>query len=199
MKKIFLVIFLTIFGITSQSERASAQISVRINIGNQPMWGPYGYDYVEYYYLPEIDVYYYVPGRQFIYFENGHWVRRHYLPKRYRGFDLYSAIKYIINESRPYHRHDYYKSRFLARKDHRHEITIRDYRDRRNHERERDHYDKRRDKREHDNREYVNRKRDNREYDNKKREHKEYDNRKDNNKREKKGRENSERRESARR
>ncbi len=183
MKKITLLIILTIFGITSQTERASAQISVRINIGNQPLWGPFGYDYVEYYYLPEIDVYYYVPGRQFIYFENGHWVRRHYLPKRYRGFDLYSAIKYIINESRPYHRHDYYKSRYLARKDHRREITIRDHRDSRYHkdkrdprynERERDRYDKKR-----DNREYYNRK--------------------DNNKREKKGRENSERRESARR
>jgi hypothetical protein len=198
MKKITLLIILTIFGITSQTERASAQISVRINIGNQPLWGPFGYDYVEYYYLPEIDVYYYVPGRQFIYFENGHWVRRHYLPKRYRGFDLYSAIKYIINESRPYHRHDYYKSRYLANKDHRREITIRDSRDPRYHKnkrdprynnRERDRYDKKRDKRENDKREYVNRKRDNREY----------DNRKDNNKREKKGRENSERRESARR
>jgi hypothetical protein len=47
---------------------ASAQVRVNINIGSQPVWGPVGYDHVDYYYLPDIETYYYVPTRQFVYF-----------------------------------------------------------------------------------------------------------------------------------
>ena len=50
-----------------------AQVSVYVNIGVQPLWGPVGYDYVEYYYLPEIECYYYVPRRQYVYLSNGRW------------------------------------------------------------------------------------------------------------------------------
>ena len=53
---------------------ASAQVNVNINIGAQPVWGPVGYDYVEYYYMPGIESYYYVPTRQFIYLTNGRWI-----------------------------------------------------------------------------------------------------------------------------
>ncbi len=30
---------------------AKAQVSVSVNIGSQPNWGPRGYNYVDYYYL----------------------------------------------------------------------------------------------------------------------------------------------------
>ena len=56
MKKIIFIILLCTFGLLSQ--KSNAQISLKINIVSQPIWGPEGYDYVEYYYLPEIDVYY---------------------------------------------------------------------------------------------------------------------------------------------
>ena len=36
--------------------------------------GLYGYDYAEYYYLPDIEAYYYIPRRQFVYMAGGHWV-----------------------------------------------------------------------------------------------------------------------------
>ncbi|MDP3437863.1 MAG: hypothetical protein Q8S04_11525 [Bacteroidales bacterium] len=129
MKKIFLLIALVTLGLTSRIEPVSAQISLRINIGSQPLWGPSGHDYVEYYYLPEIEAYYYVPNRQYIFIENGRWVTRRYLPMRYRGFDLYDALKIVINESKPYYRHDYYKSKYSSHKNHKREIAIRDSRD----------------------------------------------------------------------
>ena len=50
-----------------------AQIDVNINLGSQPVWGPTGYDYVEYYYLPDIEVYYSVPKNRFYYYENNKW------------------------------------------------------------------------------------------------------------------------------
>lgn len=81
---------------------SQAQVNVNINIGAQPSWGPAGYDVVEYYYLPDIEAYYYVPRQQFIYLSNGNWVFAARLPARYRHYDLYSGYKVVINEPRPY-------------------------------------------------------------------------------------------------
>lgn len=80
----------------------SAQISININIGSQPVWGPIGYDYVDYYYLPDIEVYYYVPTHQFIYISNGRWIFATSLPYRYRTYNLYTGYKVVINEPKPY-------------------------------------------------------------------------------------------------
>jgi hypothetical protein len=75
-------------------------------INHQPIWGPTGYDYVEYYYLPDIGVYYNVPQKKYYYSDNrGRWSSGSSLPRRYRGFDLYSSYKVVVNESEPY-RHD---------------------------------------------------------------------------------------------
>ena len=59
MKTIILALIATFISL-SFSQKASAQVKVgvNINIGSQPEWGPRGYDYVEYYYLPDIEMYY---------------------------------------------------------------------------------------------------------------------------------------------
>jgi len=85
---------------------AKAQVSVNINIGAQPQWGPRGYNYVDYYYLPDIQSYYHVPSRQFIYLERNQWVQRRNLPIRYRNYNLYSGRKVVINRPRPYLKHN---------------------------------------------------------------------------------------------
>ncbi len=51
-----LVIIAAVF-MTSMLD-AQIHISFNINVDRQPVWGPTGYDYVEYYYLPDIEVYY---------------------------------------------------------------------------------------------------------------------------------------------
>ena len=100
MKKAILI-FLIAAGSLLQGS-ASAQVSVNINIGAQPVWGPVGYDYVEYYYMPDVEVYYYVPSRQFIYLSNGRWIFATSLPYRYRTYNIYSGYKVVLNEPRPY-------------------------------------------------------------------------------------------------
>ena len=50
MKKMILLMLL-IGGLTIV-QKAGAQIN--INLGLQPAWGPAGYQYVDYYYLPDI-------------------------------------------------------------------------------------------------------------------------------------------------
>lgn len=102
MKKIFLILAIISAGVVYKPVEAGAQISISINIGLQPVWGPVGYDYVDYYYLPDMEVYYYVPRQQFIYLSNGEWIVAASLPYRYRSYNLYTGYKVVINEPRPY-------------------------------------------------------------------------------------------------
>ncbi|HEY5500069.1 MAG TPA: hypothetical protein VIK20_06775 [Bacteroidales bacterium] len=111
MKKIKILFFLAALFLMSPSE-SSAQIHVNINLGSQPQWGPEEYDYVDYYYMPEIGIYYYAPKAQFIYREGNRWIFSTRLPYQYRNFNLYSTYKVVINEPRPYLRHSYYQTRY---------------------------------------------------------------------------------------
>lgn len=102
MKKMILcgAFLLTLVG--WQQASAQVRVNVNVNIGSQPSWGPVGYDYVDYYYLPDIEAYYYVPKRQFIYLSGGNWIFAYGLPPAYRTYDLYTGYKVVINQPRPY-------------------------------------------------------------------------------------------------
>jgi hypothetical protein len=110
---------------------ANAQVSVGIgpNVDRQPLWGPTGYDHVEYYYLPDIDSYYNVPRRQFYYFEEGRWISGSSLPPRYRGYDLYRSYKVVVNEPAPYRNDATYKMKYASFKGQRDQGLIRDSHD----------------------------------------------------------------------
>jgi len=101
-RKILLVaLFMATIMMTNRAE-AQVRFNVNVNIDSQPVWGPVGYDYAEYYYLPDIEAYYYVPRRQFIYFSGNRWIFSYSLPPRYRNYDLYSGYKVVLNEPRPF-------------------------------------------------------------------------------------------------
>ncbi len=118
MKKTFL--FFALFCLAfSSSNGVKAQVSVNININSQPNWGPRGYDYVEYYYLPDIEAYYYVPRQQFVYISGGNWVFSAHLPARYRNYDLYRGYKVVVNEPRAYHHYHHHKVKYKKYKGHR--------------------------------------------------------------------------------
>ncbi len=112
LKKLVLfaaVLMVSLFSI----DDAKAQINLNINISQQPVWGPTGYDHVDYYYLPDIETYYYVPQHQFIYLDAGRWVFAASLPARCSGYDLYRGYKVVINDPRPWMRHDVYRARYV--------------------------------------------------------------------------------------
>jgi hypothetical protein len=73
-----------------------AQVSVTVNTGTPPPWGPAGYTDVRYYYLPDVEAYYDVQSSVFIYNSGVTWVRRAYLPSRYRSYDLYNGYKVVM-------------------------------------------------------------------------------------------------------
>lgn len=77
-----------------------AQISVSINLGSPPLWGPVGYTEARYYYLPDVEAYYDVQSSMFIYYGNGRWNRRESLPSRYRNYDLYNGYKVVMSDYR---------------------------------------------------------------------------------------------------
>jgi len=99
------------------------------NIGAQPSWGPTGYDYVEYYYLPEIEVYYHVPTHEYFYFEMGYWRRGSSLPLRYRDYDLYHSYKVVINAHQPWRVHDFYKDGYSGFRGRHDQVSLRDSKD----------------------------------------------------------------------
>ncbi|PSL46512.1 hypothetical protein CLV51_103492 [Chitinophaga niastensis] len=110
MKKILFITCVTVLAFVF-GHQVSAQVRVNINIGSQPVWGPTGYDYAQYYYMPDIDAYYYIPDRQFVYLEGNRWVFGASLPSRY-NYDLYRGYKVVINDPRPYLRPDIYRERY---------------------------------------------------------------------------------------
>lgn len=86
-----------------------AQISVNLNVGTPPLWGPAGYSDVRYYYLPDVEAYYDVNTSRFIYFSGNTWVHRRYLPKQYRNYDLYNGYKVVMTDYRGNAPYTYYK------------------------------------------------------------------------------------------
>jgi hypothetical protein len=124
MKKLILLFALCTSGLLC--ETIFAQVTFRINISSQPIWGPVGYDHVEYYYLPDIDAYYYVPRHKFIYVEDGRWITRSYLPPRYRDYDVYNARKVVINEPKPYLHHQDYRAKYASSNERSNQQSIRD-------------------------------------------------------------------------
>lgn len=112
MKKLItLAVIVLAIGFTDHA-KAQVRVGVNINIGAQPEWGPAGYDYAEYYYFPDIDVYYSIVDRQYVFFDDGRWMFSYSLPFRCRDYDLYRGYKVVINEPRPYLRADFYRSQY---------------------------------------------------------------------------------------
>lgn len=95
MKTLKVVLFVISLFVVSSMQ---AQVSVNVNIGSPPMWGPAGYSNVQYYYLPDVYSYYDVRSSMFIYQSGGVWVHRTYLPSRYRNYDLYSGYKVVMTD-----------------------------------------------------------------------------------------------------
>lgn len=103
-----------------------AQVSVNINIGNQPVWGPAGYEYARFYYIPEIDVYYNIASRKYTYFHGNRWVTKSKLPGHYRNFDIYRTYKVVINDNNPWRFHDRNRRSYGHYAHNRSQIIIRD-------------------------------------------------------------------------
>jgi hypothetical protein len=97
------------------SGASGAQVSVNVNIGSPPLWGPVGYTDVRYYYLPDVEAYYDVQTSMFIYYGGGVWIHRTYLPAQYADYDLYYGYKVVMVDyygPTPYYNFREYRTRY---------------------------------------------------------------------------------------
>jgi hypothetical protein len=129
MRTFFYAIAFLTGGIIFTATTGRAQVRLQVNIGSQPEWGPSGYEHADYYYLPDIDVYYSVTDREFIYLDGRRWVHRTELPRRYQNYDLYRSYKVVVNESNPWVHNDDDHRRYYAYRDRHDQVIIRDRRD----------------------------------------------------------------------
>ncbi|MGN8068345.1 hypothetical protein [Mucilaginibacter sp. 22184] len=102
---------------------ASAQISLNINIGSQPEWGPTGYDHADYYYLPDVDSYYDINAHQYVYLNNNVWVHGAALPARFGNYDVYHSYKVVVNQPTPWVHNDVIRKKYISYRG-RHDQTI---------------------------------------------------------------------------
>jgi hypothetical protein len=130
MKK-FLLAFALLIGIASFNNTAEAQgVNININIGHQPAWGPVGYDYVDYYYMPDINCYFDVNLGLFYYYDRGRWIAARYLPYGYRNYDLYGMYKVVlVNIHDPWLYNQVHYRDYARYRGYRNQIVIRDSRD----------------------------------------------------------------------
>ncbi|WP_165043166.1 hypothetical protein [Dysgonomonas sp. ZJ709] len=131
MKKTILIFALLISAISFANKAEAQNVSININVNQQPAWGPIGYDYVGYYYFPDIDCYYNVNAGMFHYFDRGYWVSSRYLPYAYSNYDLYGLYKVVLNVRDPWIYNHNHRRSYVRYKGYRNQVVIRDSRDNR--------------------------------------------------------------------
>ena len=92
-----------------------------------PQWGPSYYNGTRYYYFPDIETYYDIYNREFIYLNRAQWIYSPYLPLIYPDFNLNNSFVVVVNSNiyQPWMHHQYYVSHFPG-------YYYRDYYDRSN-------------------------------------------------------------------
>ena len=127
MKKLIVMSVLLASSFIYKAADAQVRFSLNINVGSQPEWGPSGYEHVDYYYLPDLDMYYNVPNRTYTYLQGNHWVTVNSVPSQYRNYDFYKGYKVVVNEPNPWTRNVTYKTRYASYRGNRNQVNLRDY------------------------------------------------------------------------
>ncbi|MBW8331033.1 MAG: hypothetical protein K0M40_03350 [Prolixibacteraceae bacterium] len=79
-----------------------------------PQWAPSYYGGTRYYYLPDIESYYDIYTREFIFLNHAQWIYSPYLPTIYPDFNLNNSFIVVVNSNmyQPWMHHQYYISHF---------------------------------------------------------------------------------------
>lgn len=107
------VVLLSMTSITGCNAYRQGTYGSQTNYEN-PEWGPSYYDGTRYYYLPDIESYYDIYTREFIFLNNAQWIYSPYLPSIYPDFNLNNSFVVVVNSNmyQPWMHHQYYVSHF---------------------------------------------------------------------------------------
>jgi hypothetical protein len=129
MKKIIFCAAILLSFLAYKPANAQIKISLGLNIGSQPDWGPVGYDHADYYYMPDIDSYYDVSAHQYVYMQNNSWIHANTLPAKYSNYDLYNGYKVVVNQRNPWQNQASIRAKYANYKGRRGQAVIRDSHD----------------------------------------------------------------------
>jgi hypothetical protein len=86
--------------IAFNTTNAQAQTSTTVTF---PDWGVAGADNARYYYIPDIETYYDIRSGNYVYMNDGKWMRTKVLPTVYKDYDLYDGYKVVLtDDAEPY-------------------------------------------------------------------------------------------------
>ena len=92
----------TVLCIAFGAAYAQTKTTVRL-----PDWGVAGNDNATYYYIPDIQSYYDTRSGNYVYMNEGKWMKTKTLPTEYRDYDLYSGYKVVLTDDKePYSDYD---------------------------------------------------------------------------------------------
>ena len=115
--KLFL---LATFMVTALNTQAQVAVKVDRTYGvKAPAWAPKAPVQTQYYYLPDIQTYYDVPARRYIYQKDGNWVRTASLPTQYKGYNLYKGQTVYLTDYKgnaPYKYYGNHKVKYAGKK-----------------------------------------------------------------------------------
>jgi hypothetical protein len=112
MKRLLLTLLWAMIATLPLATRA--QVFARMPVAAPPSWAPPGYTRAQYYYLPDLQVYYDVPAASFLLSYRGQWIALRQLPPMYRSYDLYAAPKVVLDYQgpSPYRHYEVHRQRF---------------------------------------------------------------------------------------
>lgn len=83
--------------IAFSSAQAQTQVKATVTL---PSWGVAGNDNATYYYIPATETYYDVRKGEYVYQQDGKWVRKTTMPVAYQNYDLYSGYKVVLTDDK---------------------------------------------------------------------------------------------------
>lgn len=129
MKKIIFALSI-ILTVALLNNTANAQVNINVNLNNQPAWGPSGYDYANFYYFPDLNIYFDINSSLFYYLSGSKWISNQYLPSKYSKYDFYNMYKVVINDNnQPWLNNKTHKKEYSQYKNNKTQIPIRNSND----------------------------------------------------------------------
>lgn len=114
MKKItLLAMFITTLSVINKTD-AQVRFGFNVRIGSPVVAAPVMNNYYgdDYYYYPDIDMYYSIAAQQYVYLDGGRWLFSNAIPYMYRGYNFNEIRRININEARPWLHADVYRDRY---------------------------------------------------------------------------------------
>jgi hypothetical protein len=112
MKRLIMMSVILASSFIYKAADAQVKLNVNLNLGGQPKWAQSQYEQVNYYYMPDLDMYYNVPSRTYTYLQGNRWVTVNTIPQKYRNYDFDHGYKVVVNEKNPWNNHAKYRNNY---------------------------------------------------------------------------------------